>query len=99
LAEVPISSFGDSTVLILRDIQMPFDVLLVKKSIEEYLALYMQCTHQENPVTATENGLYCSAHGSSFDLEGNPTKEPASKPLKRFTTEYKINSITIDLNS
>lgn len=99
IVEVPLTSFAESNVVIVRDMQVPFDILAVKKSEQEYNALYMKCTHQENAVTATKTGLYCSSHGSTFDLDGNVTKEPALKPLKRFKTELKENTVSIDLNS
>lgn len=97
--DVPLSSFAESTLVIVRDMQVPYDVLLVKKSEQEYLALYMRCSHQENALTATKNGLYCSSHGSTFDLDGNVTKEPALTPLKRFQTTRHDNLITINLNA
>lgn len=99
IVEVPLTSFAESNVVIVRDMQVPFDILAVKKSEQEYNALYMKCSHQENAVTATKTGLYCSSHGSTFDLDGNVTKEPALKPLKRFKTELKENTVSIDLNS
>jgi len=79
--------------------KVPYDILLVKKSELEYNAIYMKCSHRENFVSATKTGLYCSEHGSTFDLDGNVTKEPALKPLKKFKTVLNNNSITIDLNS
>jgi Rieske Fe-S protein len=99
IVHVPLSNFVESNLLILRDLQVPFDILLVKKSEQEYNAIYMKCSHQENPVTATPNGLYCSSHGSSFDLDGNVTKEPALTPLKKFKTQILDNQISIDLNT
>ena len=96
---VPLTSFAESNLLIVRDMQVSFDVLLVKKSEQEYNAIYMKCSHQENPVTATASGLYCSSHGSTFDLDGNVTKEPALQPLKKFRIELEANQLTIDLNS
>jgi len=97
--DVPLTSFGGSTLVIVRDMQVSYDVLLVKKSEYDYLALYMKCSHQENQLTATKNGLYCSRHGSTFDLDGNVTKEPALTPLKSFNTTINENCISIDLNS
>jgi Rieske Fe-S protein len=47
----------------------------------------MKCSHQDNSLTVTKTGLFCSSHGSTFDLEGNVTKEPALEPLKKFKTE------------
>ena len=97
--DVPLTSFVDSNLVLVRDMQVPYDILLVKKSEQEYNAIYMKCSHRENPVSATKTGLYCSEHGSTFDLEGNVTKEPALQPLKRFKLIINENSITIDLNS
>jgi Rieske Fe-S protein len=97
--EVPLTEFAESNLVIVRDMQVQFDVLLVKKSPEEYNAIYMKCTHQENPLTATKSGLYCSSHGSRFDLDGKVLKEPALKPLKKFKTELNDTFISIDLNS
>jgi len=99
IVNVPLTSFGESTLLIVRDMQVQYDILLVKKSTEHYDAVYMRCTHQENPVTATTTGLFCSAHGSRFDLDGNVLKEPALEPLKKFKTRILENNISIDLNS
>jgi len=97
--EVPLTSFAESNLVIVRDMQVPYDILLVKKSAEEYNAIYMKCTHRENPVSATKTGLYCPEHGSTFDLDGNVTKEPAPLPLKRFKTIVSDQALTIDLNS
>lgn len=96
---VPLTNFAESNVVIVRDLQVPYDILLVKKSDQQYNAIYMKCSHQENPVTATKTGLYCSSHGSTFDLDGNVTKEPAAFPLKKFKTEILDNQLSIDLNS
>ena len=99
IVNVPLSSFVESNLLILRDLQMSYDVLLVKKSEQEFVALYMKCTHQENQVTATSTGLYCSSHGSSFDLDGRVLKEPALIPLKKFKTTTTSTQLSIDLKS
>lgn len=95
---VPLSSFVESNLLIVRDMQVEFDILLVRKSVSDYTAIYMKCSHQSNPVTATRNGLYCSSHGSSFDLDGQVTKEPANGPLQLFPTELKDETIIIHAN-
>lgn len=97
--DIPLTSFSESNLVVVRDMQMAYDVLLVKKSEQEYNAIYMKCSHRENPVSATKTGLYCSEHGSTFDFDGNVTKEPALEPLKKFKTILKENAITIDLKS
>jgi Rieske Fe-S protein len=96
---IPLSSFNDNNVLIVRNNKMESDILLVKKSESEVSALLMNCTHQDNALTATKNGLFCPAHGSAFDLHGNVIKEPALNPLKKFKTEINNQVITINLNS
>ena len=96
---VPMSSFGESNVLILRNDQMEFDVLLVKRSDSEVTALQMKCSHQDNSLTANKNGLFCSAHGSTFDLDGKVTKEPALNPLKKFKTEINNQNIIVYLKA
>jgi Rieske Fe-S protein len=97
--QVPLTSFETSNLVIVRDLQVDFDILLVKKSAEEYNAIYMKCSHQANPLTATSSGLFCSAHGSSFDLDGNVKTEPATAPLQKFKTELNNNTLTINLKS
>ncbi len=77
---------------------MEFDILLVKKSDGTYNALYMQCTHQSQPLTASKTGLFCSSHGSGFDLDGNVTIEPATRPLRKFKTEAGSDAVKIYLS-
>lgn len=96
---VPFTSFAESRLVIVRDMQVAYDILVVKKSDSDYSALYLKCTHQENPLTATETGLFCSAHGSRFDLDGNVLKEPALQPLKKFKTGIMDQALVIDLDN
>ena len=95
---VPVTSFGESNLLIVRDMQVEFDILLVKKSAAEYNAIYMKCSHRSNPVSATATGIYCPSHGSTFDLDGNVLKEPATAPLQKFPAQLNNDLITITLN-
>jgi Rieske Fe-S protein len=100
IISVPIVSFNDKNkIIIVRSEQLEFDILLVKISDSNYNALQMKCTHQDNALTANPNGLTCSAHGSTFDLEGNVTKEPALSPLKKFKTEINNSFVQISINS
>lgn len=92
------SAFKDSQLLMVRANLLPYDILLVKNG-ETIVALSMQCTHQDNPLTVTKKGLYCSAHGSRFDLEGRPTAAPATLPLKRFPTKLDNDSILIHIQA
>lgn len=96
---VPLSSFTEKNkMVIVRSGELEFDILVVK-SANAYHALQMKCSHQDNPLTANASGLFCSAHGSTFDLEGNVTKEPALKPLKKYKTEWNASSVLIHTRS
>jgi len=97
---VPEASFIENkNMVIVKNPELEFDILLIKKKDNSYSALYMQCTHQNQPLTANKTGLFCSAHGSSFDLEGNVITEPATAPLRKFKTEVtESNNIKIYLN-
>lgn len=100
LIKVPLTSFtAQHKMVTVRNNKLSFDVLLIKLTDTAYRALYMKCTHRDNPLTANEKGLYCDAHGSAFDLEGNVTKEPAERPLKKFNTTVVENFVVIDLKS
>lgn len=94
---VPASQFTQSKVVVVSVPWMSFDILLVKKTEETYKALYMKCSHQDQILSATESGLFCVAHGSSFDLDGNVKKEPAIEPLQQFKTRVENNQIIITL--
>lgn len=97
---VPENSFVEGKdLLLVKNSNLEFDILLVKKKDNTYNALYMQCTHQSQPLTANKSGLFCSSHGSAFDLEGNVSVEPATQPLRKFRTELKEQNINIYLNS
>ncbi|HKR07299.1 MAG TPA: Rieske (2Fe-2S) protein [Bacteroidia bacterium] len=95
--KIPAISFADKKIQIIRSSKLNDDILLVKNSEVQYTALLMRCTHRNNPLNASESGLYCSAHGSRFDLDGNVTYEPASQPLKKFTTQLQNDLIIINL--
>lgn len=93
---VPVSSFKEGqNLLLVKNQGTEFDILLVKKKDNTYNALYMQCTHQSQPLSASKSGLFCPSHGSAFDLEGNVTMQPATQALRKFKTETNTNSIII----
>lgn len=91
---VPLSAFGESNLLMIRT-SLPFDILLVKKGTDKIIALYMCCSHQENPLAFTKKGLNCPSHGSRFDFNGNAVLAPATAPLKQFATTIENNQMII----
>lgn len=97
---IPEASFIENqNVLIIKNSNMEFDILVVKKKDATYNALYMQCTHESQPLSATKSGLFCSSHGSAFNLDGEVTVQPATRPLRKFKTEIENNNIIIYLTT
>lgn len=97
LLKVPKEKFKESPLVIIRVSWLPYDVLLVKKSETEYKAIYMKCSHQDQILVASKSGFFCSAHGSTFDLDGNVTKEPAISNLTQFTTTVFPDYIEVNM--
>ncbi|MEO6903460.1 MAG: Rieske (2Fe-2S) protein [Bacteroidia bacterium] len=98
IIDVPLSSFNQEVnIVIVRDANLQFDIALIKKTETDYDALELKCTHQANSLTATKTGFMCAAHGSTFDLDGKVTKEPALLPLKKYKTQLTGTSILIYL--
>lgn len=83
---VPLTAFATSNVVLIRAKRLPFDLLAVRRGDGTYHAVYLQCTHEDQPLTATSTGLHCPAHGSRFNLEGEVTEGPATRPLRSFST-------------
>jgi len=85
-----------SDMLIVRSDMLESDILLRRKD-GRYLALYLQCTHEDIGLTPTREKIYCNAHGSVFDLDGKVVKEPARRPLRTFRTTVSNSEIVIHL--
>lgn len=94
---VPLTSFKENKTVIVRTTKFDYDILLVKKNDAAYTALYMKCTHQDNPLTASNKNLICPSHGSIFDFDGNVIQSPASKNLTQFTTKLTEQGVLISL--
>lgn len=98
---VPLSSFEkDGKVLkylVVNNSKLQYPIYVFRFSESKYTALYMQCSHQGNEVTAYGEKLVCSAHGSEFDNKGNVTNGPASSPLRTFQTNLTNQNILISL--
>jgi Rieske Fe-S protein len=98
---VPLSSFMKEgkqlNYLVVNNAQLQYPIYLFRFSDTEYTALYMQCTHQGNELSAYGEKLVCSAHGSEFDNKGRVTNGPASKTLRSFSTKLENQNILISL--
>lgn len=96
--EVNTDSFtGKGNMLVVRTKQLEYDILVIKET-GAYKALYLRCTHEGVGLTPASNKIFCSAHGSVFDLDGKVIKEPALRPLKIYQTEVINNKIIIHLS-
>lgn len=68
--------------------EVPKRELIVTRTDDGVACLSAWCTHQHNRLTVTKDGsIYCTAHGSSFDLSGKPISGPASTPLTSYLTK------------
>lgn len=95
---LPLTSFVESPILIIQREDAEFDALVVKTSLDQYHTLEMKCSHQNQPLTATLQGLHCASHGSRFSLEGMVEVEPATRPIARFKTNLVEEHLEIDFN-
>ncbi len=84
---LPLSAFGEGTRLIARTRDLPYDVLVMKLPTGDLRALYLQCTHRDQPLSATNTDLHCTSHGSRFAMDGSVVEGPASKPLRIFPVQ------------
>jgi len=99
IIEVDLINFKpDQNKLIVKCKGLDFDLLLVKKTDGTFSAIYMMCTHERQPLGTTSKGLFCSSHGSTFDLDGQVTQQPATKPLIKYVASIKNQKITINLS-
>ena len=98
---VPLSNFEkDGKILkylVVNNSKLQYPIYVFRFSESNYTALYMQCSHQGNEITAYGEKLVCSAHGSEFDNKGNVTNGPASSPLRRCQTNLSNQNILISL--
>lgn len=64
------------------------DALVAKAVGNRYVALSKICTHAGSTVQyrRNQNDIWCSAHGSVFNLDGSVRSSPATSPLRQFQT-------------
>lgn len=61
------------------------DDYIIRNNDEEITAFSAHCTHLGCIINKEQNGkLICPCHGSEYNLEGDPVKGPAYKPLKKY---------------
>lgn len=88
-------------VVLVTAASLAFPIALYKINPDEYIALWMECTHKGCEVNAQPNYLVCPCHGSEYDAKGNVVEGPAETNLKTFniTTDHEyIYAIYKNLN-
>jgi Rieske Fe-S protein len=95
---VPVSLFTQSDFQIIQSKGFYYSIALRKEPGGDYTAFLLRCTHADNQLTPTGNGFTCSLHGSAFNKEGQVTKGPAERPLKKYQTEVISDQIIIQLS-
>ena len=67
-------------------------VIVVRLANNEFIAVQSNCTHQGVTVAfrANQNDFYCSAHGSSFQLDGTVINGPAGSPLRQYKYSFDV---------
>jgi Rieske Fe-S protein len=96
---VPITAFAQAPILIVRPEGWLYDIAVRKTAMDQYEALLLQCTHQQNQLMVNSNGYKCNLHGSQFNFDGNVVKGPAEGALRKFTTSLDQDRLIVQLKS
>jgi Rieske Fe-S protein len=95
----PISAFTTESIQLIRPESWYYDIAVRKTGTDQFDALLLECTHQQNQLIAISNGYKCNLHGSQFNLNGQVVKGPAERALKKFTTRLDHGQLVIQLKS
>ena len=76
-----------------------YDIAVRKTATDQYEALLLQCTHQQNQLMVNSNGYKCNLHGSQFNLDGMVVKGPAERALRKFTASLDQDRLIVQLES
>lgn len=94
---VPLSLFENTNLQIVRPHGSMYDIALRKDDDKNFIALLLQCTHQDNALNVLPMGFSCSLHGSEFNTSGAVVKGPASLPLISYKAEIMENNVVVFL--
>jgi len=87
---------GERKFVVIKNEKLEFPICLYKKPTE-YVALYMQCSHQGCELNPNKTSLVCPCHGSEFSTEGKVLSAPADKDLKQFKVTTDNENIYIEI--
>ena len=97
--EIPLTGFAEGTQLIARSPKLAYDVLVMKLPDGSARSLYLRCTHEDQPLTATATGLHCPSHGSRFAMDGSVEEGPATAPLRTFPVRQDTDRYIVELTT
>lgn len=83
--------------VIVRNDALKYPICIYRLGMQEYVALWMQCTHQGTELQVSGDRLHCPAHGSEFNSSGVVKTGPADKSLRTFPVTVSTNQLFIDL--
>ena len=68
------------------------EIIVARVSQDTFACCNLRCTHGNATVTYQHDHrqFYCPNHHSTFDLNGKPTKGPATKPLRNYPCELAV---------
>ena len=95
----PLSAFAKESIQLVRPEGWYYDIAVRKTGTDQFDALLLECTHQQNQLIMNSNGFKCSLHGSQFNLNGQVVKGPAERALKKLSTSLDQGQLTIYLKS
>jgi cytochrome b6-f complex iron-sulfur subunit len=77
-----------------------FPIIIVRQSATSFIALSTQCTHESCQVDPPQGKMiFCSCHGSKFDLSGNVMQGPARTALYKYSTTYDATARTVTVKA
>lgn len=83
--------------VVLKHEKVEFPIALYRISDSEFVALYLQCTHQGCEVRPHNTVLSCPCHGSEYDPKGKVLEGPAERPLKQFPVKIEGEHVYVSL--
>jgi Rieske Fe-S protein len=92
---IPLSEFTKDKMRTIRIPKWKYDILVIKKTDQEYTALLLECTHRQYELNVNARGINCPAHGSAFDFEGKVRVGPANQPLKHYQTRIQGENLVL----
>ena len=79
------------------NIRVADDVLLIRTSLTQFVAVKTVCTHKGCDVDLSGDKFVCPCHGSEYQLDGKVTGGPAKQNLKTYDTVYDSDKGTVTI--